>query len=71
MELIVLLIGCALLIGLFLRKKGDNTMDTLGKGCGCMFWFIVIIVCLIVLYILFMNGALNEWTNGYINNPNQ
>ena len=40
MELIVLLIGCALLIGLFLRKKGDNTMDTLGKGCGCMFWFV-------------------------------
>ena len=70
MELIVLLIGCALLIGLFLRKKGDNTMDTLGKGCGCMFWFIFIIVCLIVLYILFMNGTLNEWTNGYINNPN-
>jgi len=29
MELIVLLIGCALLIGLFIRKKGDNTMDTL------------------------------------------
>ncbi|MDB3937653.1 hypothetical protein N9373_02890 [Flavobacteriaceae bacterium] len=61
MELIVLLIGCALLIGLFLRKKGDNTMDTLGKGCGCMFWFIVILIILIILYILLMNGTLESW----------
>ena len=61
MELIVLLIGCALLIGLFLRKKGDNTMDTLGKGCGCMFWFIVILIILIILYILLMTGTLESW----------
>ena len=71
MELIVLLIGCALLIGLFLRKKGDNTMDTLGKGCGCMFWFVLIIVVLFILYLLFMNGTLNEWTGGAINLPTQ
>ena len=70
MELIVLLFGVALLIGLILRKKGDNTMDTLSKGCGCVFWLIFLFIAVIVLAILFNNGVLSEWTNGFIENPN-
>jgi hypothetical protein len=70
MELIVLLIGGALLIGLFIRNKGDNTMDTLSKGCGCIFWFIFILIAIGILVGLYNYGILSEWTNGYINNPN-
>jgi hypothetical protein len=34
MELLGLLAFC-LILGLIIRKRGDNTMDTLSKGCGC------------------------------------
>jgi len=43
MELIVLL-ALGLLVGLLIRKKGDNTMDTMGKGCGCLLWGALIII---------------------------
>ena len=36
MELVVVIIGIGLLVGIIVRDKGDNTMDTLGKGCGCL-----------------------------------
>jgi len=35
---LLFLLLVALIVGLFVRKKGDNTMDTLWKGCGCIFW---------------------------------
>ena len=43
MEFIVLVLGLGLLAGLVVRKKGDNTMDTLSKGCGCIIVFAIII----------------------------
>ncbi len=36
-------LGLCLILGLIVRKKGDSTMDTLSKGCGCF-------VILFVLY---------------------
>ena len=52
MELIVLL-AIGLIIGLLIRKRGDNTMDTMGKGCGCMFiGFIIIIALGIAFYFI-------------------
>ncbi|MED5354179.1 MAG: hypothetical protein VX573_00010 [Bacteroidota bacterium] len=47
MEFIVLVLGLGLLAGLVVRKKGDNTMDTLSKGCGCI---ILIIIILMIFY---------------------
>ena len=47
MEFIVLVLGLGLLAGLVVRKKGDNTMDTLSKGCGCI---ILIIIILTIFY---------------------
>ena len=47
MEFIVLVLGLGLLVGLVVRKKGDNTMDTLSKGCGCI---VVIIILLMIFY---------------------
>ena len=34
MEILAFL-GLCLIFGLIVRKIGDNTMDTLSKGCGC------------------------------------
>ena len=47
MELVGL-IALALIVGLFLRKRGDNTMDTLSKGCGCL---ILLVVILFLVYV--------------------
>ena len=47
MELIVILFGVALIIGLIIRNKGDNTMDTLSKGCGCMVGVVIFIAALL------------------------
>ena len=47
MDVIVIVLGLGLLVGLLVRKKGDNTMDTLSKGCGCLF---VITILLILFY---------------------
>ena len=52
MELIVLL-ALGLLVGLLIRKKGDNTMDTMGKGCGCLLWGALIIIGLLILLYFF------------------
>jgi hypothetical protein len=51
LEAIVVLLGIGLIVGLIIRKKGDNTMDTLSKGCGCLF------VIVILLVIFFTYGA--------------
>ena len=47
MEFIVILLGIGLIVGLIIRNKDDNTMETLSKGCGCMFG---IVLLLIILY---------------------
>jgi len=33
---LIALLAIALIVGLIIRNKGDNTMDTLSKGCGCL-----------------------------------
>ena len=57
MELLVILLVFALIIGLVIRNKGDNTMDTLSKGCGCMVTLFVILICSI-LYVMYDNGTI-------------
>ena len=53
MELIGILLFC-LVVGLIVRKKGDNTMDTLGKGCGCVVLvFVLVVVVSIMVYVMF------------------
>jgi uncharacterized ion transporter superfamily protein YfcC len=49
MELITFL-AIALIVGLIIRKKDDNTMQTLSKGCGCIVVFIIIAMILIFYY---------------------
>lgn len=51
MELVILILGVGLLVGLILRKRDDNTMQTLSKGCGCL---IVLFVVLILASAFFM-----------------
>ena len=47
MELIGVILFC-LILGIIIRKKGDNTMDTLSKGCGCFSILFIIFVGLII-----------------------
>jgi|TARA_Y100000385_G_C12844787_1_gene530424 hypothetical protein len=47
MELLGLLAFC-LILGLIIRKRGDNTMDTLSKGCGCFSVLFFLVVALII-----------------------
>ena len=48
MEFLIGILLISLIIGLFVRNKGDNTMDTLSKGCLYLF----VIVLLFVLYFM-------------------
>ncbi len=41
-EVIVIVFVVVLLVGLFFRKKGDNTMETLSKGFYYLFLLIAI-----------------------------
>ena len=51
MELIGVILFC-LILGIIIRKKGDNTMDTLSKGCGCFsilfFLFVALIIWMLI-----------------------
>tara|TARA_B100000965_G_C19268498_1_gene616201 strand:+ start:505 stop:663 length:159 start_codon:yes stop_codon:yes gene_type:complete len=49
MEAIIVILGIGLIVGLIIRKKGDNTMDTLSKGCGCLFVILLILTILLAL----------------------
>ena len=49
MEFLVGLLAIGIFVGLFVRNRGDNTMDTLGKGCSTL-----IIIALILLFTLFL-----------------
>lgn len=51
MEILAFL-GLCLIFGLIVRKKGDNTMDTLSKGCGCFVTLFVILIGLIIYFIV-------------------
>jgi len=47
MELLGVILFC-LILGIIIRKKGDNTMDTLSKGCGCFSILFFLVVALII-----------------------
>jgi hypothetical protein len=49
MEIITIL-AIALIVGLIIRKKDDNTMQTLSKGCGCLVVLIIIAILLFYYY---------------------
>tara|TARA_B100001769_G_scaffold274793_1_gene274184 strand:+ start:1165 stop:1338 length:174 start_codon:yes stop_codon:yes gene_type:complete len=51
MELIILVLFVVFVAGLIIRKRGDNTMDTMSKGCGCI---IGTFVLLIIAYVVFL-----------------
>tara|TARA_B100002051_G_scaffold205375_1_gene196101 strand:- start:1050 stop:1235 length:186 start_codon:yes stop_codon:yes gene_type:complete len=51
MEFLVGLIAIGILVGLLVRNRGDNTMDTLGKGCLTL--IIIAFAISIALYYLF------------------
>tara|TARA_B100000900_G_scaffold135737_1_gene114964 strand:- start:927 stop:1124 length:198 start_codon:yes stop_codon:yes gene_type:complete len=53
MELVGLL-ALALIIGLIIRNKGDNTMDTLSKGCGCLAVGIFLLIIGLILLTFFL-----------------
>jgi hypothetical protein len=48
MEFLIGILIVSLFIGLLVRSKGDNTMDTLSKGCLYLF----ILVFLLIVYFL-------------------
>ena len=49
MEFLVGLLAIGIFVGLLVRNRGDNTMDTLGKGC-----FTIIIIVLLMLVSFFL-----------------
>ena len=52
MELVRLLtyaLMVGLLVGLLFRNKGDNTTDTLSKGCGFLLVGVIVIIILVVI----------------------
>jgi|TARA_B110000263_G_C14988183_1_gene364745 H+/gluconate symporter-like permease len=47
------LLALALIVGLIIRNRGDNTMDTLSKGCGCLITgFIILIIAGVLIQII-------------------
>jgi len=50
------ILAFALILGLIFRKKGDNTMDTLSKGCGCTTTLFVILILFVVVVLLLNNN---------------
>lgn len=56
MELIVLLLFVVLVVGLIVRKRGDNTMDTFSKGCGCIFLIIILIIIGAIAYGIYLGN---------------
>ena len=48
MEFLIGILIVSLFIGLLVRSKGDNTMDTLSKGC----FYLFILVFLLIVYFL-------------------
>ena len=48
-------LGLCLILGVIIRKKGDSTMDTLSKGCGCFVTLFVLFMGLMI-YIMIEKG---------------
>jgi len=52
MEFLIGLILLGLVVGLFVRKKGDSFMDTLQSGCSSLFGLIVLLIAVILALII-------------------
>jgi hypothetical protein len=53
MEFLIGILLVALIIGLFVRKKGDNTMDTLSKGC---LWLFLLVLAFVLYYMWYLGN---------------
>jgi len=53
MEFLLGLLLLGLIVGLFIRKKGDSFTDTLQSGCFSLFGLIIFTICIIILIIIF------------------
>ena len=55
-ETIVLGLVVVTVVGLIVRKRGDNTMDTMSKGCGCIFLIIILIIIGAIAYGIYLGN---------------
>lgn len=53
MEFLFGLLLLGLIVGLFVRKKGDSFTDTLQLGCSSLVGIIFFIICIIILIFIF------------------
>ncbi len=55
MEALLILLLLGLIVGLFVRKKGDSFTDTLQSGCFSLFGIIVaiIVIGIVLLIVVF------------------
>jgi hypothetical protein len=51
MEILVVLLVIALLLGLLFRKKGDGFLDTIQSGC----WILIVLGLLAAGYFIYLN----------------
>jgi len=51
MEILIVCLILALLLGLLFRKKGDGFLDTIQSGC----WILVVIGLIVIVYLIY-NG---------------
>jgi hypothetical protein len=54
METLLLLLLLGLVVGLFVRKKGDSFTDTLQSGCFSLFGIIVAILIISIVLLIFI-----------------
>jgi len=52
MEFLIGLLLLGLIVGLFVRKKGDSFTDTLQSGCFSLFGLIVLLIIALLVLII-------------------
>ena len=56
MDLILFGLLVVFIVGLVVRKRGDNTMDTFSKGCGCLFLIFILIIIGAIAYGIYLGN---------------
>jgi len=54
METLLVLLLLGLIVGLFVRKKGDSFTDTLQSGCFSLFGIIIAIIVIGIFLLIFL-----------------
>jgi hypothetical protein len=49
MELILIILAIAFLVGLLSRQKGDGFLDTISSGCGTIVTIVIILIIILLL----------------------